>query len=385
VAQSENSVTWARPWHLRRRSNARGCFLAASLLLATACRPDDPSLDPSSTGPADAGPDKPSQDASSNGARAYELLDLTSGATRTESYDRLIAQMNERGQRGSAYIGKLDVTADKDKEMHLHVDPGFADDKYTYRWGTIAAKSVADEHPAFMTAVGEQGAQGFLFKLVIDERNFTTTYPLYVKNASKAVTYTYRDREYDAAGQGTANVITRERWLADIQTQGSEGYRFLTFDTGINKVYSVFVKEDGSASTFSYALEDLPGDRPAFEAQLGTRGKDGFRFVAFVHPVQPAVNHPDVAPHYGGGIGGLAPYRALYERDSAKPEPLTYVLVETNAQMRRASKLLETLETQARAGFWYWSSERVGDTTFMLFARTGVGPHPHPARGTVFP
>jgi len=283
---------------------------------------DGSTVPPSGDGstPADAGP-------SATTTYVYSSEPSVAGA------DAMLALLNARGAEGRAYIGPyLGGGPAGSAELFLRPTPTIV--------LAYAREAASPETPeAFVARLDAKGAQGFAFKgpLLLG----VGTELVFVKNAARAVTYTYATAPASDDEAATAKALDE---------LGAKGFAYLTdYATDATRPLArvrLFQKTTGAtpSATYRYTFAPAATDRAAAEAELGARGQTGGAWKGAL------------------AFGGAAKF--LFETASTTTSPVRYALEDDPGG--GAAAVVAKLNPRGGEGYFYLGSYAFGGKSALV-------------------
>ncbi len=252
----------------------------------------------------------------------YESQGITNDQTAA------LSQFNAQGARGYAFLSQL---ATGNEFINVYVK----DINTSYSYEILASASTKD---TFMAQANAQGARGFRYY------GLYTFGAVYVKDLTASATY-------------TAEVLPAKNKGADFLTllnsQGARSFFYrgdVIFGGATGPVYSLFFKNNGAATQYSFALQ--PGDSAqvpdvaALLLQANAQGQQGARYVG---------------TKYFDGDAGADALRNLYAKDLTQTAGLAASSYIFTAQpvATSAAAFIAQANAQGQAGAVYY-----GDLAF---------------------
>jgi len=195
------------------------------------------------------------QDSASAALKPVYLAD-TYRADRTG----LLAQANGRGGSGYAFVTGLAFTSSA--YVNLYVK----DAASTYTWEAMDLPTTAS---ALQTQLNTQGARGYAHHGFLVDGGVYSVY--YVRDAQGLGPYTY---------ELLPSQTTSSAFLTQANAQGARGF-FFQGDFAIGGATVAIYGKDSSNARYSYAVQAPTGEAApdVFVAQANTQGQQGYRFI----------------------------------------------------------------------------------------------------------
>ncbi len=255
------------------------------------------------------------------------------------SVPAVVQQLNDQGAKGSVRLRTVGSNS-------LYVNPQAASDKYSYKEFTLvfSGRDGWDQaSTALLQRLEAEGADGYVLHNLVGETQtlddslnaIRKASFILVKNESQPATYTYRKFSFDQ--------MMPADLIAQLNTLGQEGYRFLNTEWGLSpSVNAIVVKSSAAAGTiYSYAFDPVVSDP---KPQLGSRGQSGFRYKGYFEYF---------ANRSGQPVRGV--FNA-YELDSSRPAAIAYRFsdeIPGGPVDINTPEGLARLNDQASQGFFY--------------------------------
>lgn len=282
------------------------------------------------------------------------------------SRDAFLNLLNEQGAKGNVRLGRLG-----DPEKTIFFNPQAIDDKYSYKEFTLtfSGRDGWDQaSAALLQKLDEEGANGYVLHTFLGDTHtlddslnaIRKASFILVKNETQPATYTYRKFNF--------NQMMPADFLAQVNSLGQEGYRFLNTTIGLSPNMDALVVKSSAASgtSYSYAFEPIVDDP---KPQLISRGEAGFRYKGYVEYYANPNNQP---------VQGVF---SLYELDSSRPAAVGYRFSDDTTHFpggrpdTATPEGLAVVNEQAKQGFFFTGLRIPTGTsggTAMFFADFGI-------------
>jgi len=239
----------------------------------------------------------------------------------------LLAQANEQGARGYAYVTGLVISYTPSEYINLYVK----DAATTYVWEALDMPANATD---LQEQLNTQGSRGFALSTFLTDGVVSSVY--YVKDVHGLAPYSY---------ELLPRQTTSSAFLSQANAQGVRGYVWLdNFVIGGTTV-SMYGK-DGSNARYTYAVQSPPSadTLEAFVSQANQQGQQGYRFRG--------------AYEFTGNPSAEA-YKYLYVKDAAQAATFDYKVVTTSSG---GDALVNQANAEGQAGYFYVFSSLFGNS-----------------------
>lgn len=242
------------------------------------------------------------------------------------------ALLNAQGASGHAYIGPFFIGA---ASHELFVK---SQTESTYRY-VIVEQPSSSSAAAMLALFASKGKEGLVYKAPLQlTGDFSKTYLVFVASSAKKTTYSYRS---------TAWPTDEPTMLSQLNRNGAEGYGYVgdlvPDPQKLSVGFRLFVKDDTSRATFSYALNPVINDRAGFLAEASALGKDKFTWRG----------------SYAFGVGTSESQTwSFYEKSSATTKTVTYAFDSTTPTT--IQDLVSKANERAKKGELLWGLYAIG-------------------------
>lgn len=345
--------------------------LAVSALTMAACGgggssgpADEPAPTPGAPAPAP-GPGAPSDPAPPPAPASvtgqYRLEPEASSA------DAALAAFNARGDEGHAFLGTL-ASVDGATGIVATGDFYLQDTAHTTSKLQYAMLALANSADAKVQQLNRQGANGFAFKLDVGFSSGSQFRSLFVKDLTKATTFSYER-------QPAIATLTRDGFLAQLNAAGARGFRLvgglIVGPFGNQEAFNLYVK-DSSGATYNYTFVDVAfpygmANGEALLQRLNEMGAQGsFYLGAFL-----------VSPAPGAGV-------QVFEKSSLQVGAIDY-RVQASASSASLAQRQANFNENAAQGYFFLSDVATDDSAQSTMSVRNATNLRNPLTGITFP
>jgi hypothetical protein len=206
------------------------------------------------------------------------------------------------------------------------------DSQYDYQIVTPATSAAS-----FVTASNTQGAARFFYygDNIFGNVN-NPSLSIYARALSRSITYTT---------QTSVAATSQSAFLAQLNTNGASGFRFIGNQIFGGQIESTFVK-DSTNAVYSYRSRASAADATSFLTALNDEGAAGYQYQGDVTFIEGA---------------SFASY-ALFARNTSANSTYTY---ESLANVNSATELLQQANAQGARQFRYRGGQTFGSAAFV--------------------
>lgn len=189
--------------------------------------------------------------------------------------DQLVAEANAQGQEGfslnAPYISLHGNTTIQTVYMRQQGTSATYETKVTPGLATSAT--------ALIDVANEEGEDGYLLLGPITDGSGNAGY-LWQRSANGTARYSYRSTPADFEE-------TEEEFLTAVSEQGNQGYLWIypfafVNTNGAAEYANLYIKDENSQATFSYELAESAGTYTEVVADANAKGAEGIYFFGFV-------------------------------------------------------------------------------------------------------
>jgi hypothetical protein len=205
---------------------------------------------------------------------SYEVLEIP-----TTMAD-FITQANTEGAKGYHYDGRigwvvLNIQGSLPANDVVSAGVLYRKDSGSSATYTYASEPVADSLSGLVDQANILGQSGYLLMSIggLGTPEQVGVANLYMKNTTSGATYTYE--------ANTASITTSGNLLAQLNSQGTKGYRTLPGRPG--RGWQIYVKDQSQNATFAYqAVSDQSGPQNLTVEQMNRYGAQGYAYWGYV-------------------------------------------------------------------------------------------------------
>lgn len=317
--------------------NLKPIALVATALSLAACGGHDDDITP------------PDNGSDTTGTYRLESVPVTASAA--------LQQLQRLGATRNAWVSSVTGYAVAAETANLYLQSSLRPNS-TFQYAMETQPVTLSSTVAQLNA---RGAEGYAYK---GSAVYDAIYTVFVKDTSRPATYRYESLD---------STNSMSSLLGQLNAQGAQGNRwhssYTTYAPNIVTWYAnLYVKDSTGPATYTYSTISLGNAyAPASGSALLSSLRDG------------AVG----GAYYRGTVLAGNDYVMVFERPAGPSTPIEYH-IESVPAFESLSSMLETINSRADQGWFFWSDILTTDGKMHRIYVSGMVP-PHPLYGLVYP